>query len=362
MNRHATFYISNIQPIELCGKVIMTQVELHGSFEIPFEIDPTSGEEHDFTSCEKCQKTLQDITGWLTERYQGFANVPAFPNCCEHHQNLLNYEEFLRSKDYFSCVPEMVARKVIYMNQHILNNFKKEDWFEEITHYMDWVVESFGSMPKNAGEPLYLNQFFSYISQFTSSNEEIPEEKKLRIEEFINSYKIQSVNVNDDINNLIKTYEKWIEIFPFKLKAYFGNLKEQFETRLPIFTGKADVNPYSGAVRVSTHSKRSLILYLNELTNTLIDKIDISKLIEDHVIKDINGHKLSIEMEKLNVETKELTKDLSDKEKKYTKTLKDWLELHSAFFERITPMLEVRSEIENNQFGNDSKSIIFDPS
>lgn len=360
-DRHTTLYVNSIKNIELCGKYIMTQVELDGSFEIPFEIEPTTGDEHDYTSCEKCQKTIVDITKWLTERFQGFSNVPAFPLCCDYHKNLIQYEEFVRSKDYFSCVPEMVARKVIFMNQHILNNFKKDNWYEEIKYYMDWVVESFGSMPKNAGEPLYLNQFFGYVWELTSRNKEIEEDKKLRIEEIINSYNTQSINSFDDINKLIKTYEKWLEIFPFRLKEYFGDLKQQFESRLPLFNGKPEVNPYSKMVKVSSHSKRSLILYLNEITKVLIDKIDINELIKDEVIKDINGHRLSLEIESLNVETKELTKDLSEGEKKYTGILKKWLDNHKIFFERITPILELKKESKDKSLEN-SSPIIVDPS
>jgi hypothetical protein len=356
MKRHPTLYANDIQPINLCGNTVIWELKHNGIFEIPFDIKPTSGE-HDFKACDKCQANIKELTDRLTKRFQGLSNIPAFPNCCENHKKLINYLEFIRSKDYFSCVPEMVAKKVIYMNQHIRNNISKENWFEEITYYMDWVVESFGSMPNDAGEPLYLGEFFSQIRHLTSTDDDLPNEKKIRIHEVINSYYTKSYSSDNDMRSLVKIYEKWIEIFPFKLKEYFGDLREQFEAKLPFFRNKVVINPYSGRTKIYIHSKKSLILYLNELTKVLIDKIDIQKLIEDGVIKDVNRHKINIEAERLNINTKELTKDLSQNEKAYIVTLKKWLELHKNFFQAITPLLET----EVNMSIRSEKDIITDP-
>lgn len=347
-NRHTTFYISDITPIDVCGKTLMWQINLDGAFELPFEVDPTLGE-HDFNTCSVCQNTLKRITDNLTIRYQGKEQKKGFPNCCPNHARLVNYTEFTRSRDYFLGVPEMTARKVVYTNQHIKNNHDREDWYKEITDYIAWVVESFGQMPKDAGEPLYLSTYFSCVKELLDGKgmKDIDKGKRNKIENFINSYLSKSKESAIDFSYLIKTYERWINIFPFQLKAYFGNLREHFENQLPIFKGEEEYNSYSGKVKIAPHTLDSLLWRLNELTKTLLNTIDIQKLIDDRMITDINRHKFELETSELRLKTNNLTLDLLTGEQQYVKILNQWLSLHKTYFHNITPLLSTEMGVQN---------------
>lgn len=340
-NRNITIYGIDIIPIHLCGKEVMYQVKNDGFFELPFSVESTPGD-HDYTTCDQCQATLNQLRDNFTKRLQGSFEKSGFPNCCPAHSNLVKYQEYSRSKDFFLGVPEMAAEKVIFTAQHIRNNISQENWFEEITNYIEYVVESFGSMPNNCGEPLFLSSYFDYVTELISSNDRVPEHKKQIIVEYFESFKKNSeLSSQTEITDLVKTYQTWIEIFPFQLKAYFGDLEKKFQVKLPIFTGKPSVNPYLGTAKVKTHTKSSLIALLNDVTCELLNGINAQKLIDENVIKDFHRHDFELESEKLKLETKQLTQKLSSGELQYVAILKEWLNSHKRYFTNIRQWLDI---------------------
>ena len=206
INRHTTFFVKDLKPIELCGKPVMWQMDINGAFEKPFETQPTEGE-HDFTTCEGCQKTLKELIKRLTEKFEGSHKDGAkpFPFCCTHHSELTKLKEFNRAD--FISVPEMVARKIIYTNSHINNNHQSETYYKDITDYIDYTVESFGQMPGNA-EPLYLSDYFFYITDLLERNTEVEKGRKNRLLEFLKAYRTPTETPKTDFNILLGTYQK----------------------------------------------------------------------------------------------------------------------------------------------------------
>jgi hypothetical protein len=246
IKRKTTFYVNKITPMEFCGRQVIWEMDLEGTFELPFEIEPTEGE-HDFNKCENCQQYLKDLREAFTIKYEGNDKNLAFPLCCQHHSHLAKLKDFDRAA--FHNVPEMVSRKIVYTKQHILNNHNSENWYKIITDYIEWAVESFGKMPKDCGEPLYLSNYFLNVTALIEKNIEMPVEKKRKIIEFINAFQTPSKNIKTDLNILLTTYQKWLAIFPFELNTYFGKLKHYFENQLPILNGEPEVNIYSGIAK-----------------------------------------------------------------------------------------------------------------
>lgn len=338
INRHTTFFVKGLKPIEFCGKPVMWQMDTNGAFEKPFETQPTEGE-HDFTTCEGCQKTLKELIKRLTEKFEGNHKDGAkpFPFCCTHHSELTKLKEFNRAD--FVGVPEMVARKIIYTNSHIKNNHQSETYYKDITDYIDYTVESFGQMPGNA-EPLYLSDYFFYITDLLERNTEVEKGRKNRLLEFLEAYQTPPTkNKNTDLNILLGTYQKWFKVFPFEI-SFFANLKPHFEKQLPILNGKPETNKYTGIAKAKMHTKGSLIDALLNLTKNLLDKVNVPELRKQGAITDIQANQLEFAEAELNTKTAEITKRYSKGELKYVKALKKWLQLHKDYFKEVAPLLK----------------------
>ncbi len=333
--RHTTLYIKGIKPIELCGKTVMWEVDLTGAFELPFMIEPTKGE-HDYNKCEGCKKHLPELIQRFKNSFNGkVVSKKAFPNCCPAHSKLLKVKEFKRSD--FVKVPEMVANKIIYTKQHFINNHTSENWYKSITDYIEYVVDSFGKMPN--GEPLFLGEYFRYTTDFLKQDNNVPEDKKIRLFEHLNLYQSPNETSKTDMNTLLSTYESWLKIFPFEI-SYFANLKQHFEKQLPILSGKTEVNMFTGLAKTKMHTKSSLIDALIELTNNLLTEINGVTLYEKGLIDNANKIKIELHINSRKQKLKEgYINKSTDKEQQYKEILTEWYNDELIFWNNLTPLL-----------------------
>lgn len=329
---------TKLTPIDFCGKTWGWMLETEQGFLAePKKTEPTTGE-HDFNTCEGCQNTRKELIKRLTEKFNGTKQKQGFPFCCSHHSNLTKVKEFNRAS--FVSVPEMVADKIIYTNQHITNNHENENYYKDITDYIDYTVESFGQMPNSCGEPLYLSDYFFYVTDLLTRNTEISKERKNRLLEFLEAHQTPPTkNKNTDLNILLGTYQKWLKTFPFDI-SFFAELKPHFEKQLPILNGKPETNKYTGLAKVKMHTKGSLIDVLLNLTKNLLDKVNVPELRKQGVITNIQANQLEFAEAELNTKTAEITKQYSKGELKYVKALKKWLQLHKDYFKEVAPLLK----------------------
>lgn len=329
---------TKLTPIDFCGKTWGWMLETEQGFLAePKETEPTTGE-HDFNTCEGCQNTRKELIKRLTEKFNGTEQKQGFPFCCSHHSNLTKVKEFNRAS--FVSVPEMVADKIIYTNQHITNNHENENYYKDITDYIDYTVESFGQMPNGCGGALFIGDYFFYVTYLLTRNTEISKERKNRLLEFLEAHQTPPTkNKNTDLNILLGTYQKWLKTFPFDI-SFFAELKPHFEKRLPILNGKPETNKYTGLAKVKMHTKGSLIDVLLNLTKNLLDKVNVPELRKQGAITDIQANQLEFAEAELNTKTAEITKQYSKGELKYVKALKKWLQLHKDYFKEVTPLLK----------------------
>ncbi|MCO6495470.1 MAG: hypothetical protein J5I91_07330 [Bacteroidetes bacterium] len=354
INRHTTFFVKDLKPIEFCGKPVMWQMDINGAFEKPFETQPTEGE-HDFTTCEGCQKTLKELIKRLTEKFEGSHKDGAkpFPFCCTHHSELTKLKEFNRAD--FISVPEMVARKIIYTNSHIKNNHQSETYYKDITDYIDYTVESFGQMPGNA-EPLYLSDYFFYITDLLERNTEVEKGRKNRLLEFLKAYRTPTETPKTDFNILLGTYQKWLKVFPFEI-SFFSTLKPHFEKQLPILNGKPETNKYTGLAKVKMHTKGSLIDVLLNLTNNLLTQINTTTLYEKGLLTEPQKIKLELVLNERKMKLKQgYVNSSKDEEQRYRKILKEWFADEKKFIDEVTPIVKalppqpINSEIDTEKY------------
>lgn len=341
--------VKKITPINFCGQTIIWELEVEGVFMAPREIDFTLGE-HDFNDCKTCQNTLVEISRMLRKRFEGGGSIQPFPYCCNGHRKLAKHKDF--EKAYFRNVPEMVARKIIYTNQHIVNNQTADNWYKEITDYIDYAVLSFGKTPKNCGEPLYLHDYLDYTKHYIESNRVLSKKKKEQLILFVDKFQKPNVKKESDSNlqSLLSIYEKWLNIFPFEL-SLFSDLKEKYYGELPVLDGAIEINKYTGLAQTKIHTKESLIKYLLNHTDNLLKEINSLTLFEAGKLSDVEKLGLEIIINSRKIKIKNgYSSTNSDEEIQYHKMINEWFEDEKKFIEEIKPyILELKTTKPSKQ-------------
>lgn len=331
MNRNTTFFVENLKEIKFCGKTIIQEIE-GTSYEIPFEIMPTKGEVHDFETCENCQENLAQITEVIQQRFE------VFPNCCTQHKNLINYPIFKKSD--FNQVVKITANKHIYTKNHIINNIDSKNWYKEITDYIEYVIASFGSMPKDCGEPFCLNNFISFIKSVIENKNfsTIQKEQRVQLLEFIDNIHKTEKQKKVSFDKLISIYERWLSLFPFNIN-YFKDFKEYFIHHIPLFK-VTNYNPYLDTSSIKVYSQSELAEILFQNTKELLSKIDTIDLVQKSKIDDKNKHHLELINSKHKIKQKKLLGDFLTTEMRYIKLLEHWLKNETDYFKEITPIID----------------------
>lgn len=329
MNNNHYFFAKTVKVIKYCNTEIF--LFTGSGFELPTEVQPTLGE-HDFNKCENCMGTHKKVFNQIKKRFD------VFPLCCTHHAKLVKQEWF--NKASFGNIPLMVANKVIYTYQHIINNLKTENWFKEITDYFDAIVMSFGDLPPEFGEPLYRKTFFLYIKELVINSTNIPLSKQKKVLEYVNSYLTTKKDQTTDFTILIQTYEKWLNTFPFDI-SYFKDLKRRFEHQIPILKDPPEYNKYTGLSKAKLQTKSGLIEAIVKITNNLLTEINGVVLLEKGLIPDANKLKLElvIESRKFRLKQGYITNSISE-DKGYRRILKEWFKDEKTFIDEITPLLK----------------------
>jgi hypothetical protein len=323
MKRHKTFFVYTLEEINFCGKQILG---LKGSeFELPFQTIPTKGA-HDYTTCEGCQNSLKNI-------YENTKiKVIKFPFCCALHANLAKEKWF--NKNDFENIPSQVSEKIIFTNQHIINNISKDEWFNEITNYIDYTIQSFGSMPIGYGEPVCLGDYFNYVINFLNQKDSTTIHRRNKILEYLASLRNPGI-VETDFNIILSTYQKWLKIFPFEI-GYFKNLKHQFENNLPILSGKPVFNPYLGLTKAKLTTQSELIESLSNTTKSLLNSINTKDLVEKGMIADNAKYTIELLNEGHRIKQQSLLGEYVKGENKYINILKTWLKNEKEYFKELT--------------------------
>lgn len=306
-------------------------------------VQPSTGPTHDYTNCENCQKTIEAITGELLRRFNGHDDQKPFPECCKWHESLLKVKGFDRAK--YNDVPRMTAEKIIYTRQHIINNIRKPEWYEEITDYIMYCVDSFGSMPADCGSPLYLDTYYGYIGQqIKDAGDQYPKDRAKKILDFLECMR-QSGDIDESLRVITDTYQKWLNLFPFELNNMFGKDFQILRNQLPLLARTPRLCRYGDdIIYTEIHTKSTLIEHLSTLTHVLLGKINSHKLVKQGIISDIDKQTFDTAGVKLRVRNELNLRDYSQAEKQYGNTILQWLEDQRQYFDTIRPLLNKRKQ------------------
>jgi hypothetical protein len=276
--------------------------------------------------CEKHRKIFEELESWFAK----------FPNCCEQHKAMVSKWWF--NKNTYSGVTEKILKQLSYTEHHISKQINIDDWFKDITDYIEHNVLSFGQPP--IGLDLYLSTVYQYIN---NTKDEIPNNKRQILSDFINSYSNpidENKKSQTDFNILYITYQNWIKIFPFEI-SFFTHLKPFYVNQFPIIKGELETNKYSGLSKAKIHTKGSLIDALLNLTDNLLTEINTNTLYEKGLLSEPDKIKLELVLNQRKMKLKQgYINSSKNDEHRYRKILKAWFKDEKNFIDEITPLLK----------------------
>jgi len=260
-----------------------------------------------------------------------------FPNCCDQHKAMVS--KWWYNKANYSGIAEKIVKQLSYTEHHISERINIDDWYKDITDYIEYNVSSFGHPA--IGLHLYLGNIQHYIKNTKS---EIPKIKRQVLIEFVETYYNSPIDIDKtnktDLNVLYSTYQKWLKVFPFEI-SFFSTLKPHFEKQLPILNGKPETNKYTGLAKVKMHTKGSLIDVLLNLTNNLLTQINTTTLYEKGLLTEPQKIKLELVLNERKMKLKQgYVNSSKDEEQRYRKILKEWFADEKRFIDEVTPIVK----------------------
>jgi hypothetical protein len=228
--------------------------------------------------CPHHQKILADAEAWFQK----------FPNCCDQHRKMAKEANF--NKANYPGVPLKIINQVAYTEHHVQVNLEAEDWYEDITDYIEYNIKSFGH--PSAGSGMY----FGVISNFIKNkNVDIPRIKRAMLVEYLNSQTkvADRTTSKTSLNVLYSTYQKWLKAFPFNLE-FFKSRKVNFEKTFPIIDGEMHHNRYLDLSYGKLLTPIKLIEALIDITKKLLASVDTNKLVTDGVIANAKRQHLDL--------------------------------------------------------------------
>lgn len=305
----------------------------------PFEMKPIEGykEKTNFPNC--CELH--------TEIYQCLVDdMIAFPDCCDDHRLAAQNAKFdLKHYDGFA---EKIMRNIAYTEYHISQRINNEDWYKDICDYIEYGVIACGHPPKSTR--IYLRAVQHYINN-PGADVSINDLKKDKLNKHIDAHferkeTSKPAAIQSHLNILVDAYHKWHKLFPFDL-PYFKPLKGYFKNTIPLLHGDTTYNPYTEFSKTGISTLDSLVGYLVDITACILQVIDTSNIYQSSDIDEKKGKRLALATEKYRVSQRLLFDKFSKGERKYVKTIKDWLKCEAEFYKELSDIetsLPIESE------------------
>ena len=338
INRHQTIYVEKFQRYDFCGREF-----IHfdgGTYELPFQIEPTKGD-HNFKTCSNCKANRDKLAEEIKER------LDKFPFCCERHSRLSQLAQF--RKEDFDGLELDYANRVFYTHHHIINYLDIDNWYDEITNYIDYTIESYGSFPPNYGPPFELGNYFAYTKELLINVKKALISKIIskteihrRVEvilKFLKSYENPIIKEDKrDLNLVLSIYDRWFKIFPFEL-SYFQHLKPKFEQTFPVLEAKPKFNPYLGLSTAKVIKAEKMIEFVIKTTKNILSEINALELYEKGELTNTDKIALELIVQKRKLELKQTGSTYDGRHSAYVKTIRKWFRDEQRFIKDIKPFL-----------------------
>ncbi|ALM47826.1 hypothetical protein AMR72_02265 [Flavobacterium psychrophilum] len=321
--------------------IILHPQEAHPIEGFKFSVNEETGKQFPYC-CETHTTVYNRALKWFDR----------FPNCCEGHRKFAT-KPFFR-KSIYNGVAERIINQCSYTMTMIENRINNEDWYEDITDYLEYNIKCFGQPA--AGLHIYID----YVSANINNDKIISDiSKQEKLQQYLDTYfnpEEKKQKEKTDFNVLYETYQKWLKIFPFEI-SFFTHLKPQFEKTIPFLRGEGKTNRYTGLTIFKPHTKRSLIDTLIELTNTIISQLNTHYLYNKGALNEPERIRLELTLSKRKLKlSKGYINKSATEEQRYRKILKEWLSDEKKFIDEIT--LQLKAMPVNTLQIEDSKANI----
>ncbi len=265
-----------------------------------------------------------------------------FPHCCKDH--FLSFQELTEWANTFLPEAEsmMLAKKTLFnlsnTESFILFTFNQDDWYEEISDFIEYNIFSFGSSINHAER--YLMKLGGFIKTIQIPNNY---HKSRKLDDLILLW-LKNSMFSRDLFHLRKAFDKWFYSFPFEL-SFLSKLKDKYDLFFGIVND--DFTDYDDS---------SFMVEINKMTDAILYNHNTSNLYKQKLITD--PAKLKFELiasqrtYKLNNENFYGQNSESDPE--YRRMIQKWFKDEIKFVTYVSklnaPKKSPKSEVKEEQF------------
>ncbi len=276
-----------------------------------------------------------------------------FPNCCEEH--LMSFQEI---RDWaISFLPEgeavKLAKKTLYnlafTESYIIFTYKNDDWYEDISYFIEYNIFSFGSSNNYAER--YLLKLIGFLKTFESLDSN--KFKKLSDLTFI---WWKNIAFCRDLLHLRRAFDKWFYCFPFDI-SFLNHLKDKYD----LFFGIVNDD-------FIEYDEESFMVELNKITDSILSWHNTSNLHKNRLLVDPSKIRLELIISKRNFELQIgfFEPDGSAIKQDYREKILRWFIDEIKYIDDITPfvtppiplpvkminqvIISITSELDNYQF------------
>jgi hypothetical protein len=321
-----------------CGKKEFVYINSEDFEILCSEVEPPAGytPQENFPNC--CDFHKQVLIN-ANERLQ------MLPFCCEQHKKLHGQRWFNKVK--YADIPPYTVKAVNYSEFQITTKIDVEDWYEDITEYLEYCIRSFGQFPTGFGPPVGLQTYkddliFSLKDNLKRGTH--PKEKLERIIQYLNCYGQPTDAVEPtDLNILISHYKKWLKIFPFDI-SYFAHLEEYYKNTYPVLIGEVSHNRYMGTVSQKVVTYTQLLQSLSKITIAILTTINSLQLFETGKLDNIDYRIIELANSTRRLELEDLKNEEKEDRAQYIKLIKKWLKGEEKYLKKIAPILRITKD------------------
>ncbi len=298
----------------------------------------------DFPNCCAYHSSVKDnLDKWFL----------GFPNCCDNHKNIAKKRWF--KIENYTNLNDKILKHISYSENFISISLDKENWFKEITDYIQYTIDSFG-IPTIGG-----NQYYSYIENWIKKTKptdfNFPKWKRELLIEYLENLTNQSDKTQTDLNILYSIFQKWLKTFPSL--PFFIEHKEKLKNKFPLnfFLYEPEYNRFSGVTKFKCRTKGELIEFLIIITKESLKSINTPKLLENNFISSKDKYQIDLLNEEHILTQNKLLVDYSKKEIKYFKIIKKWLANEKKYIELIKPLLNTNKNLNLKNIQTSKKEV-----
>ena len=252
----------------------------------------------------------------------------SFPNCCDSHKRFNSLEGF--DKKDFEFVKDQIYNSVRYFIYCMDISIDKDDWFERITQYYDYLSMNLGS--PGWGNDLLVDAITHYVEWVKYDNCDFNDDMKLKLFEHISPGRKEIENRkrnSGDLGELYQIFQSWLNSMPSI--GEISAIKKKLTGKVPmnLFLSNIKMNHYTGMAVSNVKTTNQLIIDLENYSKSLL--LAVQNSIKDKFLED-NETVFRLINEKRRIRQEKL---FSKSELPANEVVSEWLNMWIDYFTEL---------------------------